>query len=111
MSARLAVEWARRQAQRDNRELEREIRELKQQVERLSLASLALAEILRDQLGISAEVIAGKMQEIDLRDGKLDGKFQPPAKQCGECGRVSSPMSANCLYCGASLPKESLLFS
>jgi hypothetical protein len=53
--------------------------------------------------------IEAKIREIDLRDGKLDGTFRPPAKTCKECGRVSSPMSATCLYCGAPLPKDSLV--
>jgi len=106
----VSIECSRREAQRNHRALEQEIRELKQQVERLMLASLAMAEILRDQLGISAEVIEGKIREIDLRDGKLDGKLHPSAKPCGACGRISSPMHATCLYCGAPIPKDFLLF-
>jgi hypothetical protein len=66
-------------------------------------------EILRDRLGISGEEIEAKIHEIDMRDGKLDGTFRLPPKTCKECGRVSGPASASCLYCGAPLPKESVL--
>jgi hypothetical protein len=105
----IAIEWTRRGAQRDHRSLEQEVRQLRRQVDRLTLASLAMAEILRDQLGVSSELIEGKIQEIDLRDGKLDGEFHPPTRPCGDCGRFSSPKRATCLYCGAPLPKDHLL--
>ena len=82
---------------------------LEQQVGRLALASVAMAEILRDHLGISSEVIEAKVREIDERDGMVDGTFHLPAKTCKECGRVSGPMSATCLYCGSPLSKESFL--
>jgi hypothetical protein len=105
----IALEAASQKARRDTRDLEHEIRVLEQQVGRLALASIAMAEILRDHLGISVEMIETKIREVDLRDGKLDGTFRPSAKTCKECGRVSGPLSATCLYCGTSLPKESFL--
>ena len=43
---------------------------------------MALAEILSTQRGITDEMIEAKMREIDLRDGKLDGKLQRSAKLC-----------------------------
>jgi hypothetical protein len=109
ISTAIALELASQKAWRDTRDREEEIRALEQQVGRLALASLAMAEILRDHLGISSAVIEAKMREIDLRDGKLDGTFHPSAKTCMECGRVSGPMSVTCLYCCSPLPKESVL--
>jgi hypothetical protein len=105
----IALESASQKAQRDTRDLEHEVRVLEKQVGRLALATNAMSEILRDHLGISAEVIEAKIREIDMRDGKLDGTFRQQAKTCKECGRVSGPMSATCLYCGTPLPKESFL--
>jgi len=107
MKSAIALESASQKARRDTRDLEQEIRVLEQRVGRLALTSIALAEILRDQLGISGEVIEAKIREIDLRDGKLDWTYRPSAITCKECGRVSSPMSATCIYCGTPLPKES----
>ena len=111
MSVKSAIELesVSQKAQRDTRNLEEEVRVLEQRVGRLALASIAMAEILRDHLGISGEVIEAKIREIDLWDGKLDGTFRPPAKTCKECGRVSGPMSATCVYCGKPFPKESTL--
>ena len=105
----IALEAVSRKAHRDTLDLEREIHLLQQQVGRLALASIAMAEILRDHLGISSEVIEAKIQEVDLRDGKLDGTFRPSAKTCTDCGRVSGSMNATCLYCGTPLPKQSFL--
>jgi hypothetical protein len=105
----IALESVSQKARRDTRDLEQEIRVLDPQVGRLALASIAMAEILRDHLGISGDVIEAKIREIDLRDGELDGTFHPSAKTCEACGRVSGPMSATCLYCGTPLPKESFL--
>ena len=105
----MAIEAASQEARRDSRDLAQEVRVLEQQVGRLALASVAMAEVLREHLGISGDVIEAKIREIDLRDGKLDGTFRLPAKTCTECGRVSGPMSASCLYCGAPLQKESFL--
>ena len=105
----IALEVVSRKARRDTLDLEREIHLLEQQVGRLRLASIAMAEILRDHLGISSDLIEAKIQEIDLRDGKLDGTFRPSPKTCADCGRVSSSMNATCLYCGTSLPKEFFL--
>jgi hypothetical protein len=105
----IVLEAASDKARRDIRGLEQQIGVLERQVGRLALASIAMGEILRDHLGISREVIEAKIREIDLRDGKLDGTFRPSAKTCKECGRVSGPMSATCLYCGTPLLNESFL--
>lgn len=90
--------------------LRQDLQLLEQQVERLTLAVMAMAAILRDRQGISAEEIEAKVREIDLRDGRLDGKLSPSVKQCDACGRVNGPRRTACLYCGANLPKESFLF-
>jgi hypothetical protein len=105
----IALEAASQKARRDTRDLERDIQSLEQQLGRLALASVAMAELLQDHLGVSREVIEAKFHEIDLRDGKVDGTFRLSAKTCKECGRVSGPMSETCLYCGTPLPNESFL--
>src|SRR3954451_25360968 len=99
-----------RDAEWDIQTLEQKVRRLEERTERLTLAAMAMAEILREQGGISEEVIEAKIREIDLRDGQPDGKLSPRGKRCGQCGRVTSPTRATCLYCGTPLPEESLLF-
>jgi hypothetical protein len=91
--------------------LQRRIRRLEDQVDRLTLASMAFTELLRDRLGVPQAEIEGKMHEIDLRDGRLDGKLSRPAPVCPTCQRVNSPHRTACLYCGKPLPVEGILGS
>ena len=87
-----------------------QIRQLEQQNDRLTLAVMALAEILRDQFQVSQDTIEAKMRDIDIRDGKLDGKMTRFGKLCRGCGRVNGAKRTACLYCGESLPQDSFLF-
>ena len=51
----------------------------------------------------SEEALMSKIQEIDLKDGVLDGKVRKgPAKKCHECNRTMNRMHNKCLYCGAT---------
>lgn len=99
-----------RSAVNDGQRHETRIRVLDEQVQRLSLAVMALAEILRDELQVSEATIEAKLQAIDARDGKIDGKLSRPAKRCESCQRVNNSNRTTCTYCGTQLPKESFLF-
>lgn len=68
--------------------------------ERLNLYVLALGELLED-LGVSKEAVEKKIEEIDLRDGKLDGTFTE-VSVCSSCNRKTSKLRPYCMYCGAS---------
>ena len=98
-------------AENETTRFEHRLTQLEKQNERLSLAIMALAEILSAQPSITNDLIEAKMREIDLRDGKLDGKLQRPAKLCGSCQRTSNAHRTACLYCGERLPQDSVLFS
>src|SRR5579871_477788 len=77
------------------------VTELRWQVNKLTLANMALFELLQARLGITEDEMLAKMTEIDLRDGKLDG--HAPAPQpivCEVCGRPYSKRHNHCLYCG-----------
>jgi hypothetical protein len=82
-----------------------DIARLERQVERLALASQALWELLRATGALSDEQLLAKMQEIDLRDGKVDGKMGAGRAECPECHRLSHTRHAACMYCGAELPR------
>jgi hypothetical protein len=88
--------------------LKRRIQRLEYQVERLTLGCMALAELLRDRLDVPLAVIDAKVEEIDLRDGKRDGKLSQPAPPCPNCHRINSPQRVACLYCGKPLPDEGI---
>ena len=75
--------------------------ELSGRIDRLSLVCLSMWELLQQETGVSEEDLLSKVKEIDLRDGKLDGKLRKKAAQCSQCGRVMSRQHGRCLYCGS----------
>ena len=101
-----------RSAESGVRDLKNDVIRLEQQVERLTLSTIALAELLRDKLGITEAQIEATIRDIDLRDGKLDGKLDQPiqVKRCEACDRVNGQNRQRCLYCGKELKQESFLF-
>lgn len=99
-----------KEAQGDARQLQLKLRALEQQCERLALAAMGMAEILRDRLGVTEQEIEAKITEIDLRDGRLDGRFRAGSAPCEQCQRPNAGSRSNCLYCGNPLASESFLF-
>lgn len=86
--------------------LKTELSELHDQVERLSLLNQALWELLRDRLGLSDGDLEQKAQEVDLRDGVLDGKKTRHPLRCPHCGRISSSRHKKCLYCNLEFQSD-----
>jgi len=111
-SASIAEQTARK-TQTHVDSLERRLKRLEEQVERLRLArmalgTMALAELRRDRLGVPQADLDAKVEEIDLRDGKLDRKLSSPLPICPGCRRTNSPQRTFCLYCGKRLPVSPL---
>ena len=79
---------------------------LESKIESLALTCQAMFEILEARDGLTKEMLAAKMEEIDLRDGKLDGRMSPPKKSCVQCGRRTSKTRSKCLYCGGVCEPE-----
>ena len=79
----------------------REIDFLANEVDRLFLINEAVWELLVEKLGLSEKNIVDKVNEIDLRDGRMDGKLakEEPA-YCPACGRTLLRGKPVCIYCG-----------
>ncbi len=76
-------------------------------VEKLFMITEALWTILKDQHGYTDENLGQMIQDIDLRDGKLDGrvaKQQNPS--CPQCGRTLMGKHPVCLYCGTAVVRD-----
>ena len=106
------AKFSAQEAQLDAKQLQSRVRVLEQQCERLTLAAMAMAEILRDRMGVTEYEIEAKIKEIDLRDGRLDGKLspKPDSEPCQKCGQTNAAIRRHCLYCGAALASSSVLF-
>ena len=82
---------------------------LKSDIERLLMINEALWIFLKEEHGYSDEDLIKKIAEIDMRDGKLDGRVKPVSKEksvCKNCGRPVGKRRPTCLYCGAALVRD-----
>ena len=91
-------------AHREARQASTDVEDLRGEVDRLRMIAEALWEILKQQHGYDDEELIKRVTEIDLRDGKLDGRVAPtPPEPCPECGRVTGRNRPRCIYCGVPL--------
>ena len=80
---------------------------VQRQLDSLMLVSMAMWSILEEKLGVTESQLADRVREIDLRDGKLDGRYAPEGMECPRCKRVMSARHKRCMYCGeAALTKR-----
>ena len=77
-----------------------EIQILRAAIDKLILVNRALWEIISESQGLSEEYLLNKVNEIDMRDGVLDGKIREPVRKCASCGRVLQQGYVKCVYCG-----------
>jgi hypothetical protein len=82
------------------------LRHLEDKVDSLALTCQAMWEILRDRTSVTEEELIAKVNEIDLRDGKADGKMGSAGNPCSQCGRVLNKRRSQCIYCGNEGQKE-----
>ena len=59
-----------------------------------------------DQTGWTDEQLVDKMREVDLRDGREDGKMGSGGAPCPKCGRMLNRRRTQCMYCGERVDKE-----
>jgi ribosomal protein S27AE len=77
-------------------------RRLSDRIDRLQLVCMALWELIEEKTSLTSEELAAKVKELDLADGKADGKVSRTVKNCTKCGRAMSPRHQRCLYCGSA---------
>jgi hypothetical protein len=82
-----------------------EIAVLRRAVDRLTLASQAMWELVRELPGFSEERLMARVLEIDLRDGTGDGRITMQTLDCPSCGAKTNSKRRSCLMCGAEFVK------
>jgi hypothetical protein len=82
-----------------------QVRDLEFSLHRMTLVSQALWELLRERYGLTEEELVAKIKEIDLRDGKLDGRLTPQRTTCPQCQHTINTQNARCIYCGTTVEK------
>ena len=72
-------------------------------LDRMTLAFEAMWTLVRDKLQVSDEDFATRMNDLDLSDGRLDGKVRKGAVSCPKCGRTISRRLPRCIYCSQAI--------
>lgn len=80
---------------------------LRQEIERLLILNEAMWTLLQKKLGLEDADLIREMVQIDMRDGKLDGKVAATGPEaCPACGRTLFKHRPRCLYCGELVPPK-----
>ena len=80
------------------------VRQLESRCDKTLLVCEALWSLLRERVDLTDEELAERIVELDMKDGKLDGKSTRPPTKCGKCQRISARRFTQCLWCGADMP-------
>lgn len=93
------------------RRAESALERVEDQLQRQALIIRALLEMCANKNMFSEKEFRELVNDIDMSDGRLDGKFKPQAgpRQCPECGKVNGKSAMNCMYCRAVLPDRELM--
>ena len=75
--------------------------ELMQRHEEMALVCQALLELVQERTGVTNEELEKKVLEVDLRDGKADGRMKAQVLECPTCGRNVSSIRPVCIFCGS----------
>ncbi len=75
------------------------------EIERLLMITEALWGMLKEQNAFDDDELVRRITEIDLRDGKLDGRVskKEEPRRCPTCNRVLSKKRPLCIYCGTAV--------
>jgi hypothetical protein len=77
-------------------------RDLERRYERLRLVTMAMWALLKEHSGLSESDLRRFVNQVDLIDGKLDGKLSRDKGiiDCTKCQRRILRSSLTCVYCG-----------
>ena len=89
------------------REASTEVLQLKIKMEKVMMITEALWMLLKETNKFTDEDLKEKIRQVDLRDGKLDGKVAAELpNKCPKCGQTLQKNMLACIYCGAQTDKE-----
>jgi len=66
----------------------------------------AIWSLAREPLGLTDERLKDRITELDLADGKLDGRKRRAPATCGACRRTVSQRFPRCVYCGSAIERD-----
>lgn len=80
---------------------------LKADLEKLMMITEVLWSILKQHHGYTDADLVHKVEQIDMKDGKLDGKVAKSAPmKCPSCNRTIQKKRSRCLWCGCRVESD-----
>ena len=78
---------------------------MRHDIEKLFLIVEALWAIVKETSNLKDEDFAALIRQIDLQDGRLDGRNSTTAEilKCAKCGKTLLHGQTRCAYCGEEL--------
>jgi len=80
--------------------LKYKIRLLEANIAKTLLLCETMWEFISREHNLTEDDLHNMINEVDMRDGVLDGKNQRKASECPGCGRMVSARHPACMYCG-----------
>lgn len=85
--------------------IRKDVDDLEKRLDKLLLLSQAMWELLKEKTNLTETDLAEKVTELDLRDGKIDGKYTKPLIKCSKCESAICYKYDKCLFCGTPYEK------
>ena len=79
---------------------------LEKRIERLALMCQAMWELLREKTQLTERELTDKVLEVDLRDGRTDGKIGAIVMECPHCHQPTNSKRPTCIICGVELQRK-----
>jgi hypothetical protein len=98
-SATFKAVSAKRDASQNSARIHSEVQRLEAKINTLALISQSMWELIREKTDLSEKDLAEKINEVDLRDGRKDGKMTGKPITCPKCTRPTHSKVKVCMYC------------
>ncbi|MGA7098461.1 MAG: hypothetical protein WB245_12930 [Acidimicrobiia bacterium] len=81
------------------------IEDLNERIDRMLMIVRGMWALMEEQ-GLTADQLIAKMNELDTKDGEVDGLMRPQPRDCRSCGsKVAAGLDA-CQFCGARVTND-----
>ena len=80
-----------------------EVHLLEQRLARLEMITEAMWGLLRDELKLTDQQLQQRVAELDLSDGKANGRVDKGVLRCPKCNKANARRHEFCMWCSELL--------
>ena len=74
--------------------------DLENRIDKLTLVCQSMWSQIQEKTDLTEADLVKRVTDIDLKDGKLDGKYAHPIVKCKKCDSAISHQFKKCFLCG-----------